>query len=322
MTFQIDETLAGLTIKKLLFDRLKFSRAAVSALKQKENGILVNGEHRTVRYTLVLGDELSLELADESPSPRIRVSPGDLEILYEDDAFLAVNKPPHMAVHPSKKLQDDTLAGRVLYHRYPMVFRAAGRLDRDTSGVVISAKNKVVSARFFDLIMRRGIKKEYLLIAESDKTPPVAGEIALCLRRRADSYMVRECFSANGTEKESEKALSRFVLLKSRPPYHLFLASPVTGRTHQLRAHFAGIGFPLAGDTLYGKTSALIDRQALHALRLTFPHPVTGKTVSIAAPLPEDFARAIKTAFGEAFCDCSLPALWEALPKEAIRQYL
>lgn len=299
MDILIDKAFHGLTIKKVLLDRLSYSRAAVTSLKQKENGIRVNGEHKTVRHVLSQGEVLSLALEDTAPSPRITPSAGDIDILYEDDGILAVNKPGGMAVHPSKKLQDDTLAGRILYHRYPMVFRAAGRLDKDTSGVVISAKNRVVSGLFFDMIRQHKIKKEYLVLTESEKKPPREGEIALCIRRNAESYIQRECFEADGTEKDSETALTRFLLLKSAPPYHLFLASPITGRTHQLRAHFSAIGFPLAGDTLYGQRSAIIPRQALHALRLTFPHPVTGECLSVTAPLHEDFKAALLRAFGE-----------------------
>ncbi len=299
MEFIIDKDMAGLTVKKVLFDRLKFSRAAITSLKTREMGITVNGEHKTVRYVLSEGDLLRLLVEDTAPSPRIRESCGDIDILFEDDAILAVNKPAGMAVHPSKKLQDDTLAGRILYHRYPMVFRAAGRLDKNTSGVVICAKNQVISAKFFHMIKDHKIKKEYLVLAESDQTPPEKGEIRLCIRRDPVSYIKRVCFEADGTEKDCETALSTFTLLAFKPPYHLFLASPVTGRTHQLRAHFSAIGFPLAGDTLYGKESEIIPRQALHALRLSFNHPATGVPLSVTAPLHEDFKKALVTAFGE-----------------------
>ena len=299
MEFIIDKNLTGLTVKKVLFDRLKFSRAAITSLKTREMGITVNGEHKTVRYVLREGDVLRLLVEDTAPSPRIRESRGDIDVLYEDDAILAVNKPAGMAVHPSKKLQDDTLAGRILYHRYPMVFRAAGRLDKNTSGVVICAKNQVISAKFFHMIKDHKIRKEYLVLTESDKTPPEQGEIRLCIRRDEVSYIKRVCFEADGTEKDCETALSTFTLLASSPPYHLFLASPVTGRTHQLRAHFSAIGFPLAGDTLYGKESEIIPRQALHALRLSFDHPETGVPLSVTAPLHEDFKKALVTAFGD-----------------------
>ena len=96
--------------------------------------------------------------------------------------------------------------------------------------------------------------------------------------------------------------------MRSAPPYHLILASPVTGRTHQLRAHFAAIGHPLLGDTLYGAESPFIDRQALHAMRLSFPHPVTGSPLTVTAPLPADLAAAIEAVFGEV---PEIPALSE-----------
>ena len=310
MEIIIDKEFAGLTVKKVLFDRLKFSRAAITSLKTRELGITVNGEHKTVRYVLCEGDVLNLLVEDTEPSPRIRESRGDIDVLFEDDHILAVNKPAGMAVHPSKKLQDDTLAGRILYHRYPMVFRAAGRLDKNTSGVVICAKNQVISAKFFHMIRDHKIRKEYLVLSESDQTPPKEGIIDLCIRRDEISYIKRVCFPADGTETESETALSTFTLLASRPPYHLFLASPITGRTHQLRAHFSAIGFPLAGDTLYGKESAIIDRQALHALRLSFDHPATGEPLTVTAPLHEDFQKALVTAFGEGIRE-TVAALFE-----------
>ncbi len=298
MEIRIDEALSGLTVKKLLLDKLRFSRGAVTALKVKDRGITVNGEHKTVRYVLKEGDVICLRTEDTEPSPRIRKSEGPIDILYEDEHILAVNKPAGMAVHPSKKLQDDTLAGRILYHRYPMVFRAAGRLDKDTSGVVISAKSQVVSAAFFHQISRREIEKEYVLLCESELTPPTQGEIDLCICRHPESYISRMCFSPDGSEKDSERALTRFCLLESRGRYHLFLASPITGRTHQLRVHFSAIGFPLAGDTLYGQASAIIQRQALHALRLRFAHPITGEKTEIEAPLHQDFKDALVAAFG------------------------
>ncbi len=299
MELIIDKNFSGLTIKKVLFDRLKFSRAAITSLKTREMGITVNGEHKTVRYVLCQGDVLRLLVDDTRPSPRIRESCGDIDVLFEDEHILAVNKPAGIAVHPSKKLQDDTLAGRILYHRYPMVFRAAGRLDKNTSGVVICAKNQVISAKFFHMIKDHKIRKEYLVLTESDKTPPEEGKIDLCIRRDEISYIKRVCFKADGTEKDCETALSTFKLLASSPPYHLFLASPITGRTHQLRAHFSAIGFPLVGDTLYGKESNIIHRQALHALRLSFDHPATDAPISITAPLHEDFQKALIAAFGD-----------------------
>ena len=159
MKIVIGEDFEGLTIKKVLLDRLSFSRAAVTSLKTKEMGITVNGEHKTVRYVLAKGDELSLLTEDTAPSPRIQESCGPIDILFEDEDLIAVNKPAGMAVHPSKKLQDDTLAGRILYHRYPLVFRAAGRLDKDTSGLLMVAKNDETQQALSDMLRERQIEK-------------------------------------------------------------------------------------------------------------------------------------------------------------------
>ncbi len=299
MKFEIREDWDGLTVKKVLFDRLGFSRKAVTALKTRETGILVNGERRTVRCVLRLGDTLSLDLADGENSPRVRPSPGEIDVLYEDDAFLCVNKPPFMAVHPSKKLQDDTLAGRILYHRAPMVFRAAGRLDKNTSGAVLCAKNKVVSDHFTRLILSHGIKKEYLALCRGAGPLPESGVIRLAIRRSAQSYVTRECYEENENTPESERAETRFRVLLREGDRLFILAEPVTGRTHQIRAHLSALGFPIEGDTLYGTESEVIARQALHAFRLTFPHPETGKKIRITAPLHGDFLAALDAVFGE-----------------------
>ena len=298
MKFVIDAEWAGLTVKKVLFDRLDFSRKAVTSLKTKEKGILVNGERKTVRCVLKAGDELSLDLRDGENSARVRPAPGPIDILYEDEHFLSVNKPPFMAVHPSKKLQDDTLAGRILYHRAPLVFRAAGRLDKNTSGAVICSKNKVVSDHFTRLILSHAIRKEYLAILEGKGELPPEGVIDLAIRRSRESYITRECFPADETTPPSERAKTEYRLLVKNGDHFLVLASPVTGRTHQLRAHFSALGFPILGDTLYGKASELIPRQALHALRLSFRHPETGEEMKIFAPLHGDFLEAVKTLFG------------------------
>ena len=147
--------------------------------------------------------------------------------------------------------------------------------------------------------------KEYLVLTESEKKPPASGEIALCIRRDEESYIKRVCFEADGSEADSERALTRFRLIASKGKYHLFLASPITGRTHQLRAHFSAIGFPLAGDTLYGKESEIIPRQALHCRSLSFHHPITGERLCVTAPLHDDFKAALQAAFGE------IPAMTE-----------
>ena len=301
MKFTVSEKWHGLTVKKVLLDRLGFSRSAVTALKMRDKGILVNGERKTVRFVLSLGDELSLQTEDTEPSPRIRPINMPIDVLYEDDAFLAVNKPAGLAVHPSKKLQDDTLAGRIMYHRYPMVFRAAGRLDRDTSGVVVCAKSQVVSARFFHMLRRREIRKEYLLITCGEGELEEKGRIELSIRRDEESYIQRVTAPPAASDAESERALTLYRTLARNGKYRLILASPVTGRTHQLRAHFAGMGHPLLSDTLYGVASDRIGRQALHAMRLRFCHPQTGEEMCLSAPLPEDMKRAIQDLFGEDF---------------------
>lgn len=292
MRIEITEQYDGLTVKEYLFRVLGFSVASVKRVKYREGGITVNGDNVTVRRILHAGDVLSLAVEDTEEEENEYTVPVDvpIEIAYEDDFVTVVNKPPFMPSHPSLGHKDDTVANALAY-RYrekPYVFRPVNRLDRDTSGLMLVARDKVSAGKLY-LSMRRGeIKKAYLAVLDG-KIVPEKGRIETYMCREGDSIVKRRVCEED--DPGAKIAVTDYETVGVYGDRSLVRAVPVTGRTHQLRVHFASVGHPITGDTMYGEASELIDRQALHAFSLSFPHPSDGKTVSLEAPLPEDMKK-------------------------------
>ncbi len=278
-----------------------YSHKAVSRLKRLEDGILLNGTRVTVRAILHTGDRLSLAVEDrpEEENPYLEPVEMPLEILYEDEGILCVSKPPFMPTHPSMGHTGDTLANGVAYYLSKegraFVFRAINRLDRDTSGTVLLAKDRFTAAALASAMGRGEICKTYLALLEGEITDD-HGMIDAPIRRREASIITREAISLSPGEElpaGAHSALTRYQVICRYAGYTLVRAFPETGRTHQLRVHFAHIGHPIVGDTLYGNAHPTLPRQALHAESLTFPHP-DGRTVQITAPLPADLQTLLK----------------------------
>ncbi len=301
MQIIISKEYDGSLLRSYLLGVMKLSHKLLTRLKAKPEGILLNGRHATVRATLHMGDCLTLALEDESaplsaiPSTKVALP----DILYEDDDLIVLNKPAHMPTHPSHGHTDDTLANALAQRacdqgKNILVFRPVNRLDRDTSGVVMVARHQLSAARLSEAMRARTIQKQYLALLEGD-LPKQEGEIDLPIRRTADSIITR-CVCAPDAP-GAHHALTRYrVLHRFFVDGHsrtLVLAEPLTGRTHQLRVHFAHLGAPIVGDTLYGRILPELptpDRQALHAYALTFSHPMTGEHLRIWAPLPQELS--------------------------------
>jgi len=215
---------------------------------------------------------------------RAAAEPVPLDVLYEDDALMAVNKPAGMVVHPSFRNPSGTLLNGVLWRvrdRKDVRPGLVSRLDKDTSGVVVVALSPGVHARLQRDAHACRVIKEYLAIVRG--TPQTSeGRIALALRRDpADRRRV----IADPTGVPSETTYS---VIANGDGYSLVSCRLGTGRTHQIRVHFASTGSPIAGDRTYGSADPLIRRPALHAWRITFPHPHSRKVVRIEAPVPDD----------------------------------
>lgn len=287
----------GKRLSDYLSRSLGLSRRSVSALKKLDCGIMLNGRHVTVAATIHTDDILVLACEDEESAENIVPTELPLDIIYEDADIIALNKPPKMPTHPSHGHYTDTLANALAFYYaqkgIPFVFRVINRLDRDTSGIVLVAKNRHSAYRLSDEIGRRKIGKCYLALTDGAPVEK-SGKITAYIRRAAESIIVREASDTYCDGASCSETLYRVIGEKSG--IGIVGAMPITGRTHQLRLHFAHIGHPVIGDSLYGNPSGLIDRQALHAFSLTFSHPTSGRQMTLTAPISADIAAVINAS--------------------------
>ncbi|MBE5865272.1 MAG: RluA family pseudouridine synthase [Lachnospiraceae bacterium] len=290
-----------------------FSGRSLIVLKAQEESVLVNNQPVYINHLMQPGDELEIRLAEEKSSEYVEPVELPLNILYEDEDLMVVNKPAGMPIHPSQNNRDNSLANALAWYfaqqNRPFVFRCINRLDRDTSGLTIIAKNVVsagilsamVAAKGGDGICReqdipssktirreqdipssKTIRREYLAIAKGKVTPSF-GTINAPIARKEDSIIERIVDFENG-----EKAVTHYKLLHNKNGHSLISLLLETGRTHQIRVHMKYLGFPLIGDYLYNPDTSRMTRQALHAYKLDLEHPITGQPMSFTAPLPED----------------------------------
>lgn len=288
----------GLSIKEILIDELGFSKRAIAALKARPDGILLNGEHETVRAKVNEGDVLVINCEDmESNEEKLVPSSTLPDIIYEDEHIVAVNKPPFMPTHQSQGHFYDTLANSLAYYftkqGRPFVFRSVNRLDRNTSGVVLVAKSRIAAAKLSEEMKREGIKKSYIAILDGTLEHN-SGTIETYIRRAQKSIILREVC---GECEDGKIAITNYRVLARANGLTLVEAEPQTGRTHQLRLHFSHLGAPILGDDLYGSASPLIERHALHARKLNFVHPDSREVISIQADLPSDMREIIEKNF-------------------------
>lgn len=281
-TYEITESDAGSRIGDFLRKR-GYSRHIVIHLKQTEGGIMKNGEPVYVSQTLKKGDVLTVTILEESPSETIRPVPMDLDIVYEDEDIMVINKPANMPIHPSINNYENTLANGVAHYfavqGVPFTYRCINRLDRDTTGLLIIAKHMLSASILADMIKRREIHREYLAIA-SGEVPP-EGVIDAPIARKEESVIERCVDFTRG-----ERAVTHFKRLEYRNGYSLVSLKLETGRTHQIRVHMKYLGYPLIGDFLYNPDYRILDHQALHSYRLCFCHPITGKELEFKKEPP------------------------------------
>ena len=301
MDILVDEALAGQCVRRVLQVELKLSTKMIKSLKYAPLGIAVDGKAVTVRHILKIGECLSLAIEDSQSSPALTPVDLPLEILYEDDDIVVPAKPADMPTHPSHDHYTDTVANALAF-RYdkegiPFVFRPINRLDRNTSGLLLISRNKRAAGKLTQAMQRGEIKKVYLAVAIGEM-PECEGVIDAPLHRTNESIIVREVCSP--TAPDADAACTEYRVLATENGYSLVLVRPLTGRTHQIRVHFAHAGHPLVGDDLYGTPSPLIGRHALHAYQLSFPHPMREEKLSLTAPLCADMRELIEKCFPEA----------------------
>ena len=272
-----------------------FSKHILTTMKRAEHAILLNGHPVFGRTVLKEGDVLRILVpeengaADNGSAASIIPVQLPLDILYEDEDILVLNKPADMPVHPSAGNYENTLANGVAWYYKQQgenfVYRCINRLDRDTTGVLVLAKNPLSGALLSAQMKQRQIRRTYLAIVQG--IAPEQGTIDAPIGRAADSTIERQVDFANG-----ESAVTHYERLDTYHSYSLIELHLETGRTHQIRVHMKYIGHPLPGDFLYNPDYRIIKRQPLHSFQLEFAHPVTGENMCITAPVPEDFADA------------------------------
>ena len=301
MDFIVNEAWSGRLLRDYLRTECEVSRKTLVKLKAIENGIMLNGEPVTVRSVLKLGDKVEIAVEDSVLDENPNVVPvGAMpKIIYEDEAVIAVNKPAGMPTHTSFGHYEDSLSNAVcLYMKskgLPFVFRAVNRLDCDTSGVVLIAKNRHYAAILSKSLQNGEFKKKYIAIVNGKA--PEYGEIEGYIAREGES-IIKRCLYSTSVER-SDYSLTKYVSELSSETASVLFVTPITGRTHQIRVHMSSIGHPIIGDTLYGEKSDHIDRQALHAYSLSFPSPINGEEICVIAPLADDMKALVKSYFGK-----------------------
>lgn len=280
----------GMTI----LDYLKmqgFSRHILSSMKGDKGAISLNGTFAYGRTPLIPGDRLSIRLKETQPSENIQPTFMELNILFEDEDILVLNKPADTPIHPSMGNYTNTLANGVAYYYAlkgePFVYRCINRLDRDTTGALILAKNALSAAILSQQMAARQIKRTYLAIVQG--VLPPKGTINAPIARVQGSVMEREVNFSQG-----ESAVTHYECLDTRNGYSLAELHLETGRTHQIRVHMKYIGHPLPGDYLYNPIYDRIQRQPLHSYQLNFFHPIKKEPMLFTAPVPWDFKKAFE----------------------------
>ena len=315
----LSEQDAGLRIKDFLRRRWGISTALLIELKRRDDGICINGARVTVNYVLQEGDRLVLNVGDDGADSGFEDLDLPLNVLYEDSDVIVLNKPPFLAVHPSKGHVNDTLANGLSHYFHQkgetFVSRCVLRLDRNTSGAVLFAKNAYAHDRLRHGLDEGTVKKEYLALVHGEPSPRGVIDAPI---GHPDEATVRRIVTEKG-----KPSLTEFETVRSDGKLSLLRVVPKTGRTHQIRLHLSHAGTPIVSDFLYGnENDGILSRHGLHCAKITFDHPVTSKTVTVKAPLAPDMEkvaeclppaqryhtldRYLKTEYGEKLVKLSL----------------
>lgn len=284
--YDIDERWQDKEIKAFLKHE-GFSAAAVSSMKKNPKGILLGRKRVTVLKTLHAGDHLTLRVREVREHDYLQPTRIQLDIVYEDEDIVVINKPAGMPTHPVQNNHTHTLANALVYHwqqqKTAAVYHPISRLDKDTTGLLLVAKNAHSAAKLSDAVRHREVTRVYLALAMG--TLCGSGRIDAPIVRCPDS-VIKRCIGTVETEKS--RAVTHYRAVAQFSECTLLLLRLETGRTHQIRVHTAHIGYPLCGDWLYGEEGYLLSRPALHSYYLSFTHPISGRRLSFFAPLPAD----------------------------------
>ena len=311
ITYIIPESFRGKTVEAFLRSE-GFSKNVIYHLRNTGtdvlpadiDGLLLNDRKTWLRQTLEEGDVLRCNILETEDSPNVTESEIPLSIVYEDQDLMVINKPSDMPIHPSIGHHENTLANALSWYTHhklgfdTYVNRVINRLDKNTSGLLISAKNMLSAAKLGDMVRERSVHREYLAICQGDAGDlmpmyPAVTEgfditISAPIARKEESVVERIVDFGRGDDAVTHvKVLS----YDSEKDLSLLRIKLETGRTHQIRVHMKYAGHPLIGDFLYNPDFEFMERQALHSYKLEFNHPITGEKLSFVASLPEDMRR-------------------------------
>lgn len=290
LDYLVTEEFNGLKVYNILRGPMKVSGTMIKRLK-KSGGILLNNAPVRTIDGVKTGDILTV-IIDNNEGATITPENNPISVLYEDESFIAVDKPANMAVHPSAGHQTGTLAQAVLWYLIEQglqtKIRPINRLDRDTSGITLFAKNAYIQDQLARQMKDNRVYKAYLGIVHGVFSPE-KGTIRLPIARKEGSIMER-VIDSSGYD-----SITHYETIKVHNDLSLVKFVLETGRTHQIRVHSKAMGHPLLGDGLYSDIETnLIGRQALHSHQLSFDHPITGKRIELVSPLPEDMKRVLE----------------------------
>ncbi len=278
----------GQEVNTLLRRVLGLSGTVLRRVKWLDDGITLDGARVNVRARVREGQTLSVRLTDPAPRSGVVPASGPLDLVYEDQDLIVLNKAPGVLVHPSHGHFDDTI-GNFLMDYYKKSgdesdFHPVHRLDKGTSGLLAVAKHPHAQERLKRQLHTGDFRRTYLAVC--DGAPPApSGTVDAPIGRAGDAPSRRE------VRPDGQPARTHYRILRPLGPRTLLELTLDTGRTHQIRVHMAHIGCPLTGDFLYGtENRALIARPALHSARLELTHPVTGERLVYSVPLPDDMA--------------------------------
>lgn len=285
--YRIDEENAGLRVEQFL-RRKGYSGQNLTEIKRMPKSILVNGIHYYMKQLLKEGDHLRVCICETKCSEKIPPVQISLDIVYEDEDIIVINKPAGMPIHPSLNNYKNSMANALAWYYKeqgkPFIFRCCNRLDRDTSGLTIVSKHLVSSNILSNMTKRHEVHREYLAIVRGHITP-ASGKVTAPLARKEGTIIERTVDWEHG-----EEAITHYQVVKEANGHSLVSLCLETGRTHQIRIHMKHLGHPLIGDYLYNPDMEYMTRQALHSHHMEFMHPITGEHMSFTAPLPPDMA--------------------------------
>ena len=279
-------------VKEVLKAEFSMSDRLLLKLKKLDK-IHLNGNVTSVNHPVLENDLIECYLDYEEDNSNIVPTEMPLNIIYEDEAYIVVNKPAGIPVHPSMDHYADSLSNGIAFYFNQIglkkKIRPVNRLDKDTSGIVIFAKNEYIQECLVRQMKSKEFIKRYIAVVNGN-LDNLEGTINAPIARKEGSIIER-CVSETG-----DIAITHYKVLKRKTDFDIVECILETGRTHQIRVHFAYLGHSLLSDTLYGTSSSLINRQALHAYEVEFTHPLSKKKVKYIATVPEDLNKLMENA--------------------------